>query len=286
MSSTVIVRTDDRLRLAGTLLAASAWPDHEQNVKAYKPHRVAEQAHKHFISAGSHPAVTGALALVGAGEGLTALYSHALNADWPGDLAAQVADFKATVQPETFWAETHADWEQAENDVRAVLARADLAQFLADLFGPPAHPLGFAPNLLYPGRQSVAARSAEEVMVCAPPPIAWGTSPPWRYSERPDEVLAALSEAFTRFLFEIHLPSEHESLRPRAGVFALASAVLFLRQAEGEAAGDQFMVMEKRTRNLPNLPAVVAVLDPILADRRAGKYAGFADYAPQLRGLI
>lgn len=286
MSSTVIVRTDDRLRLAGTLLAASAWPEYEQNVKAYKPHRVAEQAHKHFASAGSHPAVAGALALAGGGEGLNTLYSRALNGDWPNDLAAHIADFKTAFQPETFWAETHAEWEQAENDARSVLARADLAQFLADLFGPQAHPLGFAPNLLYPGRQSVAARSAEEVMVCAPPPIAWGTSPPWRYSERPDEVLAALSEAFTRLLFEIHLPSEHEPLRPRAGVFALASAVLFLRQAEGEAAGDQFMVMEKRTRNLPNLPAVVAVLEPILADRRAGKYAGFVDYVSQLAKLF
>jgi len=58
--------------------------------------------------------------------------------------------------------------------------------------------------------------------------------------------------------------------------------VLFLRQAEGDAAGDQFMVMEKKTRGLKNLPAVVAALETVLADRRAGKYAGFVDYLPQL----
>jgi hypothetical protein len=286
MTSSVLVRTDDRLRLAGSLLAASAWPEREQNVKAYKPHRVAEQAHNHFASAGPHPAVAGALALAGGGEGLNTLYSRALNGDWPEDLAAHVADFKTAFQPELFWAETQADWEQAENDARSVLARADLAQFLTDLLGPQTHQAVFAPNLLYPGRQSVAARSAQEVVVCAPPPKAWGASPPWRYTERPDEVLATVSEAFVRCLFETDLPAEHETLRPRAGVFALGAAVLFLRQAEGDAAGDQFMVMEKRTRNLPHLPDVVAALEPLLADRRAGKYAGFADYAPQLRGLF
>ena len=58
--------------------------------------------------------------------------------------------------------------------------------------------------------------------------------------------------------------------------------MLFLRQAEGDAAGDQFMVMEKKTRGLKNLPAVVAALETVLADRRAGKYGGFADYLPQL----
>jgi hypothetical protein len=31
---------------------------------------------------------------------------------------------------------------------------------------------------------------------------------------------------------------------------------------------------------------VVAALEPLLADRRAGKYAGFADYAPRLRDLF
>jgi hypothetical protein len=49
---------------------------------------------------------------------------------------------------------------------------------------------------------------------------------------------------------------------------------LFLRQAEGAAAGDQFMLMEKQTRRLPQLPAVVAVLETALkaGPRRLGEY--------------
>ena len=284
MSSTLQVRVDDRLRAAGALLAAGAWPEREQAAKAYKPHRVAESAHKFFAPQREHPAVLGALSLAGQGEGLGRLYGHALNGDWAEDIAVEA--FIGAARPEDFWAETQADWQEAENDARAVMARADLAQFLDDLLGPQARQLVLVPNLLFPGRQSVAASSAAEVVVCAPPPQAWGTSPPWRYSERPDEVLAKVSEAFAHSLFEAGLPPAHAALRPRAEAFALAAAVLFLRQAEGEAAGDQFMVMEKKTRGLKSLPALVAALEPVLAGRRAGKFNTFEDYLPELSGVL
>jgi len=286
MRSIIEVRLDDRLRVAGALLAASEWPEREQSAKAYKAHRVADSAHKYFSPHQAHPAVRGALALAGAGEGLSQLYGHALNATWPVNIPAE--DFVAAAHPEHFWAETEADWQEAEGDAREVAARADLGKFLDDVFGSSlgTRKLVFVPNLLFPGQRSVAASSASEAVVCLPPPLAWGTSPPWRYKERPDEVLAKLSEAFARFLFEDGLPAAHAALQPHAEVFALASAVLFLRQAEGDAAGDQFMVMEKKTRGLKNLPAVVAALETVLADRRAGKYGGFADYLPQLAGAL
>jgi hypothetical protein len=280
MPSTVEVRVEDRLRLAGVLLATGEWPAHEQKVKPYKPHRVAEHAHRYFALHSGHPAVTGAAALVGQGEGLDELYGHALNGTWPGDLGAHVASFKSAANLEAFWAETQADWDQARADGLEVMARADLRQFLLDLFGPLAPTLVLAPNLLFPGQRPIAARTPEEIIACVPPPPAWGTSPPWRYAERPDEVLAKVSETFARFLFEANLPAEHASLRPHAEAFALAAAVLFVRAAEGEAAGDQFMVMEKKTRSLKNLPAIVTALEAALADRRAGKTAGLPDYLP------
>jgi len=281
MSSIVEVRSDERLRLAGALLAAGEWPEREQAVKAYKAHRVADAAHKYFAPHHEHPAVKGAHALAGQGEGLGQLYGHALNATWPANIPAE--DFKAAARPEQFWAETQSEWQAAEAEAREVMTRADLGQFLDDLFGPQTRKLIFVPNLLFPGRQAVATSSASEAVVALHPPIAWGTSHPWRYDERSDEVMAKLSEAFARFLFEDGLPAAHAALKPHAEVFALAASVLFLRQAEGEAAGDQFMVMEKKTRGLKNLPTVVMALESILADRRAGKYAGVADFLPQLK---
>jgi hypothetical protein len=74
-----------------------------------------------------------------------------------------------------------------------------------------------------------------------------------------------------------------EELKPRAEVLGLAAAVLFLREAEGRDAGDQLMVMQKKTRGLKQLPAVVLQLETLLADRRAGRQAAsLADYALQI----
>lgn len=276
MTSPITVRIDDRLRLAGAMLAAGDWPNREQAAKPYKPHRAAEHARKYFSAWAAHPAVTAVNGLVGNGEGLRALYGHALNGDWPGDLGLQMKEFASTAHLENFWAETQADWVQAEADVAEVLQRADLAHFLAEMFGPLARALVVTPNLLFPGLIPLVVQSVQERVLCAPPPKAWGASPPWRYNERPDEVLAAFSEAFA------HSALEATALKPQAGLWALAAAVLFLRQAEGDGAGDQFMLMEKRTRNLPQLPTAVLALETYLAQRRAGGAAELAALATSL----
>src|SRR5213079_1252529 len=147
---TIEVRIDDTLRLAGALLAAGEWPDLEQKAKPYKPHRVAEGARKFFAPQRNHPAVRVAQALVGTGEGLNAFFEHALNADWSGDLGAHLTDFKSKTQPEIFWTETQADWQEAESQARQVLGKSGLWQFLRDLFGPQSRQLVFVPNLLFP----------------------------------------------------------------------------------------------------------------------------------------
>ncbi len=275
------VRITDALRLAGALLAAGDWPEQEQAAKAYKPHRVAETARRYFAPHRGHPAVQAAGALA-AEAGARALYAQAAMGEWPDGLTEHLAHFQAVAQPEALWADTRAAWEQAEQDLCAVIERVDLPGFLATVFGPLPQRLVVYPNLLYPGRQPLAVEAAGELVVCQPPPPAWGASPPWRYSERPDEVLAVLATTAAEALFERRLPAEHAALRPQALVFALAAAVLFLRQAEDPAAGDQFMVMEKKARRLPQLPAVVERLEAALAGRRAGQYAGLRDYVAEL----
>jgi hypothetical protein len=44
---------------------------------------------------------------------------------------------------------------------------------------------------------------------------------------------------------------------PEPGALAVAAAVLFLRQTEGAEAADQYMLMERRARKLPQLPELV-----------------------------
>jgi hypothetical protein len=266
---------EDRLRLAGALLAAGEWPEVEQKLKPYKPHRVAESARKYFSTARAHPAVLAAQALAGQGEGLGGLFTHFLQGDAPESLAAELTGFATATEPEKFWAETEADWQAGVNEAHEVLARADLEQFLADLFGPLSLSLALMPNLLFPGQQCLALEAGSRLVIYAPPPLAWGASPPWRYNERPDEVLAMVSQTAARYFVEPHLPAGAEAL-------SLAAAVLFLRQAEGEAAGDQFMVIQKKTRGWRGLPGVVSTLEAVLAARRAGQWPRWTDSLPEL----
>jgi hypothetical protein len=264
MTLPLSVRITDDLRLAGALLAAGAWPDDEQTAKAYKPHRVAESARRHFAPHRLHPAVQGA------SRDPRQLYGQAAAAAWPQDLSEHLPGFIAASQPEVLWAATAPAWEQAEADLCAVLDPTGLPDFLETVFGPFSQRIVVYPNLLFPGRQPLAVEAKGDLVICQPPPPAWGTSPPWRYSERPDEVLAVLTTTAAEALYERLLPAEHAALRPHALIFALAAAVLFLRQAQDPAAGDQYLLMEKKSRRLPHLPAVVAALEAALAPAPAG----------------
>ncbi len=275
------VRIPAELRLAGALLAAGDWPDREQALKAYKPHRVAETARRHCAPHRDQPAVQAAadLAAHPSGQGAQQLYAHAAAGTWPAALAAALPAFSAAAQPDTLWADTAPAWEQAETDLCAVLGQAGLPEFLETVFGPLSQTLVIYPNLLYPGRQSLAFEANGELFVCQPPPPAWGTSPPWRYHERPDEVLARLATTAAQALFERRLPAAHEALRMHAATFAVAAAVLCLRQAQDLAAADQFMLMEKKARGLPHLPQVVAALEAALAARAGSLDAYIAELA-------
>jgi hypothetical protein len=244
--SPVLVRVDERLRLAGCLLAAGDWPEREQGLKPYRPHRLAETARRALAGQHAHPAVAAAGGLEPA-----QLFTCALAGDWPVGGAA--ADFGARVEVDQFWVESAAEWQAARADLESVLARGDLAAFLAAMFGGLDQALVVHPNLLYPGRQAVSVQAGDEIVLSQPPPSAWGASPPWRYSERPDEVLGAVAEGLARPLFDRAQPDQAPAL-------ALAAAVLFLRQAEGPDAADQFMLMEQRARKLPQLPGLVEAL--------------------------
>jgi hypothetical protein len=224
---------------------------------------VAEGARRALAAHRQHPAVGWAQTLAATGEGgLSALFANALAVTWPGEMAAHVADFEAVAQPEVYWAETEADWQAALADLQVLVASAGLGEFLADFLGALPGALVVYPNLLYPGYQAVAASGEGELVLSQPPPPAWGASTPWRYGERPDEVLASLAEGFARGLLTTALPEPLPALAPLdMATLPVAVAVLYLRQAEGAAAAAQFMLVEQRMRGLPRLGAMVGALE-------------------------
>lgn len=263
MTDSVQVCMIEEARRLAAALAASDWPDREQSLKPYRPHRVATWAKDALAAYRRHPAVAAVTESVDS-DGLPATLGLAL--ETTSDLAAGLASFDREASLADLWSRTAPDWIQAEADLTAVLSRADLAGLLETAFGDLPRPLRLMPNLLYPGLQSVATVGPRGLAVLLPPPKAWGSSLPWRYSERPDDTLSAAGIAFAEAL----LP---EALR-RDGLAELAAkalAAILLRETEGLPAAESFVMLEKKSKGLARLPEAVRAVDAHLGESRAGQ---------------
>lgn len=248
------VYTDIRVLRAGALLAAGSWPQREQSERAYQPHRVALAAQRTFAAQADHPAVVRA----------DAAASADLPAYWREALTTEPVELPGL---EAFIDQHKADLAAAERELESVLSGRDLSFLLMQLFPRPLI-LSATPNLLFPGRAAIGVATPVDLVAVVPPPIAWGSSTPWRYDERPDETLAAVAHAFgSALLADGALDQVGVTLAPedRPAVPA-AVAVLALRTFEGQAAADQYQVLAKRTLGLRGLPAVVAALSDWLGE--------------------
>lgn len=248
------VHTDLRVLRAGALLAAGGWPVREQRERAYQPHRVALAAQRYFAAHANAPEVFAA----------DAAAAVDLNAYWHDALTGEPAELPGL---EGFIDEHRADLAAAETGLAAVLETRDLTVLLMQLFARPVL-LAATPNLLFPGRQVIGVATAVDVVAVVPPPIAWGSSTPWRYDERPDETLAAVAQAFgSALVADGSLEQVGAPITPEdRGAVPAAVAVLALRDFEGQAAADQYQVLARRTLGLTGLPGVVAALSDWLGD--------------------
>lgn len=252
-------------------LAASDWPEREQAIKPYRPHRVAGHARELLAPHRHHPAVH-AVAQSIESHGLTGSLSLALQPD--SNLAASLAGFERDASLDRFWSLTAPDWTQAEADLSSVMARADLAGLLEVAFEDVPQPLRLVPNLLFPGMRSVATAGPEGVTALVPPPKAWGSSLPWRYSERADEALAAACVVFAEAILRRSRPNEGEAgWGERAGK---ALAVILLREVEGGPAAESYLLMERKSPGLAQLPEVVRAVEAHVADQRAGRQSNLS----------
>ncbi|MBI3361307.1 MAG: hypothetical protein HY023_09375 [Chloroflexi bacterium] len=268
----VFVRLDDRARTLGAILALTDWPDREQREKAYQPHRVAVKVREALHLSAAHPSVSAFQRMLTDGKNVQQLYQAALLPD--PEIESHLIHFATDARLADFWAETDADWTEAETDARAVFQRSDLLAFLIRLFGALARQPAFIPNLLYPGRQTLTVGPfGNEVVALVPPPQAWGASQPWRYAERPDEALATACVAYCQFIFDEIVLAHPEPLSSVAALhrarelFSLAATGLFLHDADGAAASGSFLLLERKTRKLDALPAAIRVLEQRLGDR-------------------
>jgi hypothetical protein len=315
--SAIQVQIDNRIRLLAAILALTTWPEQEQ---AYKPHGVhahARATRAALAAVEDHPAVLAMQELLESGLTLDAIFSYAACLNWPGlrirgkqppewapqEWSTLLRNFAHEQRITALWGRDGAAWDEAEASARRALAAGgDPRAMLGRLFGPLDVALIFVPNLCYPTAETLCFRDEERLVCVSPPPVAWGTNPPWPYDDNPADTAREAFSAYARLLLVEHLaahPLETEAVRktqlPVPNVFLArhptwfdqfsalivsAATALYLRETFGKAEADAYTVMTHKAHGFDSLPTVMQGLENYFEAQARGRVATFVEYLP------
>lgn len=279
--SDLVVTLDNRARLGMGLLAASRWPELEQDRETHAVHPHAKQT-RQFVADGA--ATEAAVAYVNdfltTGLPIAPFFTAVLHCDghsWqpqkpPPAMFANEAFFAGLgrfYQQRDwvgFWARHAAVWQEAQADLAAIFRDSTLPAFLSRITDHPlCQTITIVPNLVYPALTAVLAPTEDTLYLLLPPPKAVGESPPWSYRESPDWVLAEVAHQLLRHVLQERLAKLEEERRQ---LLIHAAITLFLAEALGEADALAYLVRVKRQFKLPALPDAVAELRQTLVAGR------------------
>lgn len=315
-ASDVKVHLDDRIRLMSAVLAATDHPEKSQQLKPHGTHAHARATRKYLSDHGSHPAAKTAQGLLDKGAPLEALFTLALMLRWPsleleGQLPGwvpppwigQIRDFYAATEMESWWGKEKVVWDKALREARAVMKGVIFKDMLHPYFGDVKEDFEFIPNISYPTDHELGLRFGNQLICIAPPPMAWGDSPPWPYDEEtmmmhsyrsalaqygrilllsylrqyPDKVQeAAKTNLPVNDQFRAQFPSWEDQFTE---LFVTALVAMYLEQYVNEAEYKSFVLMERKVRGMNILPGTVSVMRRYLQER-GNKYDTLIDFLP------
>lgn len=315
-ASSIIVQIDDRIRLLSAILALTTWPEQEQAEKPHGVHVHARTTRTFFSEAENHLAVVIMQELLESAQPLSAIFGVASCLHWngvelvcvdppawmPRQWPSYLQDFAIEYDPQPLWQRDHAAWDSAQQEAIRALEPGDPRAMLEALFGPVAADLVFQPNLCYPTADTLGYRHQNQLIAISPPPIAWGTNPPWPYDDNPADTAREAFSAYTRILVREHLdahPAELEAARkielpvpntfrvhhPHwfdqfAVLFVSAATALYLREHYGKAEADAYTMMIHKANGFQALPTAIDVMERYFEAHAAGKVKLFAEYLP------
>jgi len=314
--STITVRVDDRLRMMSTLLALTTWPEQEQMFHPHGTHAHAHRLREALAHVEEHAAAITMQEMLESGLPLDTVFSYVNVLSWPGiraragelptwapeNWSTQMRDFMHANHVTDLWGRDKAAWADAEQQAIRALEKGDPLDMLTRVFGPQADSLHFQPNLSYPTEQAIGFRSDKTLIAVVPPPVAWGTNPPWPYDDNPADPYREAFSAYARVLLGemiearpemsdlIHknrLPVPNTFLARHPDVVDQFSTVLVsgltaiaLEEVHGEVEAKSYVVMTHKAHGFQALPAVIDVLRHYLSEQASGKFASFAEYLP------
>jgi hypothetical protein len=262
----------------------------------------------------SHEAVQGLQSLLNLGAPLEAIYSFALQLSWPGlDIERlpvwvpprwniMLRDFYERANLGQWWKDEDAPWRASVVESQKMFQSVPFKPFLQPFLGSITENLVFMPTISFPTDREVGVRLDGELVCIAPPRLAWGDSPPWPFDEDPAHIYRAALSQYGRMLVMNFLRANAETLAPVAemplpvsdqfraqypswqeqftNLFVAAAVAIFLEQHVSKAEAKAYVLVERKTKGMHVLPAMISVLHRYLSERENGRYASLLDFMP------
>ena len=310
----VHVLIDDRVRLMSALLAATSWPDFEQERKAHGTHAHARATRRLVQVYDKHPAVLILQALLDRGLPLEEVFAFILQLDWPQlrgnnppawappTWTRHLHNFYEKTALQDWWGQESDVWTRSLRESERMFEGVALHEFLRPFVGNFPDDLVFVPNLCYPTDVEMGISTGETLYCIVPPRLAWGDNPPWPFDEDPAHVLSAALVQFGRLLMWRYLQGKPEALAEAAAqplpvsrdlaeqcpsweaqfltLFGAGLVAIYLEMHVSKQEAQAYILMEKKAQGLTELPGVVSVLRRYLSGFMDGSYTEFADYLP------
>lgn len=312
----ITVKLDDRARLLSAVLAVTSFPEQAQRLKPHGTHAHARATRKQLQAYSQHPAVQATQHMLDQKTPLEAIYALVMLLRWPDMSVAALPswspprynlllrDFYEETQLTDWWSQEAAPWDKAVVEAGNVLHGLRFRPFLKPFLGDIEQRLVFMPNISYPTDSDIGFQMGEELVCIAPPPLAWGDSPPWPYDE-PTMIAHSYRTVMTvygRSLLtnylrahaeqvaevtqtEMPLTEQFKARHPTwedqfMTLFLSAVVAMYLEDYVDEKEYRAYVLMEKKARGMTNLPGTVNVLRRYLQEVGNDKYSNLIEFLP------
>ena len=312
----VIVRLDDRVRLLSAVLAATDFPVQAQKNKPHGTHAHARATRKYLKEHTQHPAVVATQGML-EDTPLEALFALVTLMTWPEltipampqwaprNYNEMLREFYAAAKLGEWWEQEKDHWEKSLQEAKNVFVSAQFHTFLTQFLGETTANFVFVPNILYPADRDLGFRVGDDVVCIAPPPLAWGDSPPWPYDEPTMHTysIRAAMTAFGRSLLKGHFDTHPDKLEEAAknelpvseqfqaqyptwrdqfsALFLSAVVAMYLEAHIHESEYKAYMLMQKKAHGMAMLPGTVSVMRRYLQEvGKGGKYNNLIEFLP------
>lgn len=316
----VHIRVDDRVRLMSAVLAATKWPEREQQMQRHRAHAHARNTTKRIERHKHHPAIEATQVLLDKGAPLEALYTYALKLTWPEmeDPYAprwvppkwneQLKNFYQVAELEAWWKEEDEAWQKARSEAEKLISKVNFYTFLQPFVGEVVEQLVFVANVSYPSTRSVGVRIGGELMSITPPRIAWGDNAPWPFDEDAGHLYTHALGDYARLLMLSYLRQNADRVAAAAQkplpvtdefkekyvtwgdqfteLFVIGAVALFLEQAVNPQEAKAFILMQDKAKGVKIIPGLVSVLRRYLNEFADGKYESLINYLPNFPGHL